>query len=95
MRLIDADEAKRFARECWPNPIQRLAIDLLLDNAPTITQESLVVHGRWVRTGDGEWECSNCKEATCICDSGKDRTYRKPYCPNCGCKMREADDGAE
>ena len=58
-----------------------------IDNAPTIPPESLVAHGRWVRTEDGDWECSNCKEATCICDSGKDRTYRKPFCPNCGARM--------
>ena len=48
-----------------------------------------VRHGRWCRTKDGDWECSECKEAVVICDCGKDQTYRKPFCPNCGAKMWE------
>lgn len=35
-RLIDANEAKAFAAECWPKPEYRIAIDALLDNCPTI-----------------------------------------------------------
>ena len=46
-----------------------------------------VVHGKWNRTEDGDWECSNCTNAVVVCDCGKDRTYRKPFCPNCGAKM--------
>lgn len=41
-RLIDADEAKRFAKECWPNPTQRIAIDAILDNAPTVDAVKVV-----------------------------------------------------
>ena len=48
-----------------------------------------VVHGRWERDADGDWYCTNCDEAVAICESGKERTYRKPYCPNCGAKMDE------
>lgn len=33
-RLIDANEAKAFAAECWPKPEYRIAIDALLDNCP-------------------------------------------------------------
>ena len=51
-----------------------------------------VKHGRWVRTEDGDWECTNCKNAVTICVCGKDRTYRMAICPNCGAKM---DGGAE
>lgn len=47
----------------------------------------LVVHGRWKQDADGDWYCTNCGEVVAICDSGKNRTYRKPYCPNCGAKM--------
>lgn len=50
-----------------------------------------VVHGRWEQDADGDWYCTNCDEVVAICESGRERTYRKPYCPNCGAKM----DGAE
>lgn len=46
-----------------------------------------VVHARWVKDEEGEWSCTNCREAVAICDSGRERTYRKPYCPNCGAMM--------
>ena len=46
-----------------------------------------VVYGRWEQNADGDWYCTNCGEPVAICDSGKNRTYRKPYCPNCGAKM--------
>lgn len=36
MRLIDADAAKRFAKNCWPKTTQRLAINAILDSTPTI-----------------------------------------------------------
>ena len=51
-----------------------------------------VVHGRWEQDADGDWYCSNCDEVVAICESGRERTYRKPYCPNCGAKM---DGGAD
>ncbi len=50
-----------------------------------------VVHGRWEQDADGDWYCTNCDEVVAICESGRERTYRKPYCPNCGAKM----DGGE
>ena len=50
-----------------------------------------VVRGRWERDADGDWYCTNCDEVVAICESGRERTYRKPYCPNCGAKM----DGGE
>ena len=46
-----------------------------------------VVHGRWVRTKDGDWECTNCKETVVICVCGKDVTAKKTICPNCGARM--------
>ena len=46
-----------------------------------------VVHGRWEQNADGDWYCTNCNEVVAICESGRERTYRKPYCPNCGAKM--------
>lgn len=54
-----------------------------------------VVYGRWEQDADGDWYCTNCNEVVAICESGRERTYRKPYCPNCGAKMdgKEAADG--
>lgn len=46
-----------------------------------------VRHGQWEQDADGDWYCTNCDEAVAICDSGKNRTYRKPYCQNCGARM--------
>lgn len=59
---------------------------------PFRIEAEYVKHGRWVETEDGEWECTNCKEAVVICVCGKDVTRRKAVCPNCGAKM---DGGAD
>lgn len=61
-----------------------------IDSIPT-ADVAPVVHGRWEQDADCDWYCTNCGETVAICDSGKERTYRKPYCPNCGAKM----DGGE
>ena len=50
-----------------------------------------VVQGRWEQDTDGDWYCTNCYEVVAICESGRERTYRKPYCPNCGAKMDGGD----
>lgn len=50
-----------------------------------------VVHGRWEQDADGDWYCTNCDEVVAICESGRERTYRKPYCPNCGARMDGGD----
>ena len=52
-----------------------------------VADVSPVMHGRWEQDADGDWYCTNCDATVTICDSGKERTYRKPYCPNCGAKM--------
>lgn len=64
----------------WDKAKQALASVSAADVAP-------VVHGRWERDADGDWYCTNCDEVVAICESGRERTYRKPYCPNCGAKM--------
>lgn len=48
---------------------------------------SPVVHGRWEQDADGDWYCTNCYEVVAIYDNGRERTYLKPYCPNCGAYM--------
>ena len=69
----------------WDKAKQALASVPAADVVP-------VVHGRWERDADGDWYCTNCDEVVAICESGRERTYRKPYCPNCGAKM---DGGAD
>ena len=63
----------------------------IIENAPA-ADVAPVVHGRWEQDADGDWYCTNCDEVVAICESGRERTYRKPYCPNCGAKM---DGGAD
>jgi len=59
--------------------------------SPPAADVAPVVHGRWERDADGDWYCTNCDEVVAICESGRERTYRKPYCPNCGAKMNKED----
>lgn len=44
-------------------------------------------HGKWKQDCDGDWYCTHCDQYSCICESGKEQTYQKPFCPNCGAKM--------
>ena len=82
MRLIDVDNLNaRLSRNGTP---YYTVPDI--ENAPTV-EAMPVMHGRWEQDVDGDWYCTNCDEVVAICDSGKNRTYRKLYCPNCGAKM--------
>lgn len=57
----------------------------IVKNAPTVTQESFVKHGKW-EYEHGAWQCSQCAEDN---PYGIDFEARKfsNYCPNCGAKM--------
>lgn len=46
-----------------------------------------IVYGQWKQDADGDWYCTNCGEVVAIYDNGRERTYLKPYCPNCGAYM--------
>ena len=85
MRLIDADKAKRFAAECWSNPVHRLAIDGLLDSCPTIDPKDLQPHGHWIEHPTGGLVCSHCHRY-------KPDEWRSMCCPNCGARMEERND---
>lgn len=75
--LNDATEQVGYSREDAADCIRYMDA---ADVAP-------VRHGRWEQDVYGDWYCTNCEEVVAICESGKERTYRKPYCPNCGAKM--------
>lgn len=88
---IEHSAAIEAAKHAWAkglDPSQYIEALPAADVAP-------VVHGRWEQDADGDWYCTNCDEVVAICESGKERTYRKPYCPNCGAKMNIKDGGAD
>lgn len=110
MRLIDADEMAMNESEAYIsaqtkidspitlaiNSVAHRKIQQLIADTPTITPESLVVHGKWNRIddpeyqfGDVDFECSVCEHLECDVDTavlmpGENCLY---YCPNCGAKM--------
>lgn len=82
MRLIDADELKKYSyRTDWNVPV--VDVDDI-DKAPTIEERT---QGEWIKwnfrtvgpLGDWDYKCSNCE-----------KVYYGEYnfCPNCGADMR-------
>lgn len=82
MRLIDAEGLKSKAIYMHGFGQNKYVPMRAIMEAPTITPESLVVHGKWIpfhstHAGNIQY-CS-------FCDIGC--TWKSNYCPNCGCKM--------
>lgn len=106
MRLIDADALK--SEISWYNHHECVDISVSgvmkdINNTPTIDPEDCRPHGRWVETNWAEYDgygevitfsdvkalkCTNC----CNCFK-KELLWRKNYCPNCGAKMDEMEQG--
>ena len=72
-----------------------------LRNAPSVVpscQKNRQVEraeGEWIRTFDGNewyWYCSNCKEQWYEDDLYMSGNEFPHFCPNCGAKMKGADD---
>jgi len=67
-----------------------MKISELIDDAPTITQESLAKRGRWINY---HWRnctsCANCSECGAEAQHSEFRGVKMHYnyCPNCGAKM--------
>lgn len=97
MRAIDADKLLGNARVIT-SPAdgrtstggirERTVTETQIRQAPTITYEDLVPHGRWIKmdtTGlaakENVWNCSVCGYPVGIWTAGC------KYCPNCGAKM--------
>ena len=83
-RLIDANEAKKIAREHLSNPYEIISTCAVLDRTPTVDAVE-VVHGRWNNKQTNSiftWhlECS-------VCGADYNTTVGYNYCPNCGAKM--------
>ena len=78
--------SKRFQQETIRKALR------VVEEAPTLTYEDLVPHGRWVPLeydgyADGFpvwdlWECSVCQE-----EHEGDEDTLTPFCPNCGAKL--------
>ena len=70
------------------------AIDAICENEPSIDIEPK--RGEWkpfdLTWGRSIWYCTACEESTEVpCDIWKHKPIYK-YCPNCGAKMKGADD---
>ena len=94
MRLIDADALKKALRDWirgyWADDNVGSEFADMIDHAETIEQ-SPIVHAHWIKSNydniDGTiHECSNCNVELFSAWN---------YCPNCGAKMDEQENGAE
>ena len=103
-RLIDADALKELiANNVYPvqdafndrdyGMFWTGGIEKAIDNAPTVDP---VKHGHWVEQEHEDWKWS--KEYRCS-ECGQYRLVTTPvgrewnYCPSCGAKMDEVEDG--
>lgn len=93
MRLIDADKIVfDYSGLSYIAPSDGIGIAKYfadqIKSAPTITPESLVVHGRWEqsRIPCERFCCSICGGAAWYYDVNKN-VKKSRYCPTCGSKM--------
>ena len=92
-RLIDADKLKSYFAPTLTGRTEYSADEILLTIAtmPTVDAEP-VRHGHWINHYDDLFpeesmvECSLCHEYECL-------NIDTNYCPNCGAKMDEVEDG--
>ena len=99
MRLIDADKLNIDFYDEYETEDDAYAYGYIskhqIDTAPTIDAVS-VVHGEWkpfdLKWGRSIWYCTACEEGVEVpCDIWTHKPIYN-YCPNCGAKMKGADD---
>ena len=108
MRLIDADALDNALTELRFNADGELAhwgdrkdwclhgseVEKLIADAPTVDAEP-VRHGHWVKSEDADdGYCSVCEcDMPMYREDWEWKYSETPYCPNCGAKMDEVEDG--
>lgn len=84
MRLIDADALmEKLMGKCRDGEVLYSIPPSAIDNAPTITPESLVRHGKWIQDGFF-YACSECGA---IWHEEWIKSKALKYCNECGAKM--------
>jgi len=89
MRYIAVDDVANAIYHNFPSVRTMADARSVIEEAPTIDAVS-VVHGEWVNARDGvsdHVKCTNCFRTYYL---GIVENYN--YCPNCGAKMKGADD---
>ena len=92
MRLIDANALKQtFCAECAATQCENCRIDYHFEHlAPTVEQK----HGHWLFFEEpDEYYHSECSECGQWCDEDVFLKGKWHYCPNCGAKMDEEENG--
>lgn len=91
-RLIDADALPKYTGYA----LSANEVAMAVENAPTVDAEP-VRHGHWMENnGRYGWYCSQCKkENNYAYDYNENNVIelQDHYCPNCGAKMDEVEDG--
>lgn len=66
----------------------RKSVLRIVDEAPTVDRESLRPVGYWIHDVNNLYACSECLERETMSPKKK-----KPFCPNCGARMKGENDG--
>lgn len=93
-RLIDADEAYKVLTDYYHHrtEIQHEALKEALSKVPTVDAEP-VRHGHWINHFDDLFPEESTQECS-VCHAEQMGTMLNDnYCPNCGAKMDEVEDG--
>ena len=89
MRLIDADALKEWIDEYVSvfKKSDNKDIKGYIEHQPTIEPKS----GEWIEQEDC-WQCSECGSEYVLEVDVKPIDEKMHYCPNCGARMKGADD---
>ena len=88
VRLIDANALEGEAICLYSYGGARYIPLWALKKAPTIDPESLRPVGYWIHDVNNLYACSECLERETMSPKKK-----KPFCPNCGARMKGESDG--
>ena len=78
---ISREQAKAEIRKAFPDLMDRIDINSILNELPSVTSKQRT--GHWKR----EWYIDRFEEVCSECGRGEEN--QTDYCPNCGAKMEE------